>query len=176
METDSFANRLQKALIIRDMKPIDLARKSGLNKAIISQYLSGRYKAKQDNIYILSKALNINEAWLMGYDVTIDRTPDSERTNIMLYTATDSAMLPLLDIGDIAHVIPQDIYESKDTILFKLDGKETIRKIVDYEDYIELHAMNPYFPVSTVQKKDFEIRNFILIGKVIKAENASAFK
>jgi len=79
MSQESFANRLSKALSIRNMRPIDLANKSGINKAIISQYLSGRYKAKQDNIYLLSEALNINESWLMGFDVPMERIPDELR-------------------------------------------------------------------------------------------------
>ena len=82
MEQESFASRLSKALLIRNMKPIDLAKKSGINKATISEYLNGKYEAKQTNIYILAKALNINEAWLMGFDTNIDRIPDNERTQI----------------------------------------------------------------------------------------------
>jgi hypothetical protein len=35
--------------------------------------LSGKYLAKQDNIYKLASVLNVNEAWLMGYDVPMQR-------------------------------------------------------------------------------------------------------
>ncbi len=176
MEQDTFSNRLSKALLIRNMKPIDLANKSQINKATISQYLSGRYKAKQDNIYILAKALDVNEAWLMGYDVKIDRIPDDERSTNIIYTIDDSSMMPLLDVGDIAYVIPQDTYNSEETILFKLDGKEMIRKILVFKNFVEFHAINPYFPVIKVLKKNLKNKNFIMIGKVIKAENKSAFK
>lgn len=176
MEKEEFSNRLAKALIIRDMKPIDLARKSGLNKAIISQYLSGRYKAKQDNLYILAKALNINEAWLMGYDVPIDRVPDEQRTNIILYTAKDSSMLPLLDVGDIAHIEPKEIFTSGETIFFKLNSEHFIRKIIDKGDHFEFLAINPYYPTLVFTQKELDENNFKLIGKVIKVENQSAFK
>lgn len=175
MEQESFANRLSKALIIRNMKPIDLAKISGINKATISQYLSGRYEAKQNNIYILAKALNINEAWLMGFDTNIDRTPDNERTQIMTYTSTDDSMLPLLGIDDVAYILPQDTYISGETIYFRLDDKLMIRKIIN-SDLIEFHAMNPYYPMMKYTKEELDQKKFTVIGKVIKVENKSAFK
>lgn len=73
MGDNLFAQRLSIALSTRNMKPIELASKSGIDKAAISQYLSGKYKAKQDNIFALSKALNINPEWLMGYDVPMEK-------------------------------------------------------------------------------------------------------
>lgn len=57
---DTFANRLSKALLIRNIKPIDLAEKTGISKSKISSYMSGRYKAKQDGVYLLSKALDVD--------------------------------------------------------------------------------------------------------------------
>lgn len=66
---DNFSNRLKEALIVNNMKPIDLSKKTGIGKSSISDWLSGRYEAKQDKVFILSKALNVNEGWLMGLDV-----------------------------------------------------------------------------------------------------------
>jgi len=66
---DTFANRLSKAISIRNIKPVELSEKTGIDKSKISSYMSGRYKAKQDGIYILSKVLEVDPAWLMGYDV-----------------------------------------------------------------------------------------------------------
>lgn len=68
----NFANRLSDALRIRNMKPIELSEKTGIDKSKISSYMSGRYKAKQDGIHILSKVLNVDPAWLMGYDVPMN--------------------------------------------------------------------------------------------------------
>ena len=73
MGDNLFAQRLSIALSTRQMKPIELANKSGIDKAAISQYLSGKYKAKQDNIFALSKVLNVNPEWLMGYDVPMEK-------------------------------------------------------------------------------------------------------
>ena len=39
-----------------------------MNKSDISQYVSGKVEPNQDKLAILGMALNLNEAWLMGYD------------------------------------------------------------------------------------------------------------
>ncbi len=72
---DSFANRLNKAIIIRNIKPVELSEKTGIDKSKISSYMSGRYKAKQDGVYLLAQALNVSEVWLMGYDVPMESIP-----------------------------------------------------------------------------------------------------
>lgn len=173
---ETFSTRLRKAMTLRNYKQVDLVEKTGLDKSLISNYLSGKYKAKQDNIYILAKALDINEAWLMGFDTNIDRTPDEERTQIMTYISTDDSMLPLLGVDDVAYVQPQETFNSGDTIYFKLENKNMIRKILDYKDYVEFHAMNPYYPILKFTKEELKEKDFIIIGKVIKVENKSAFK
>lgn len=73
MIVEDFSIRLRKAMNYRNMKQIDLSNKTGIDKSLISNYLSGNYKAKQDKLYELAKALNVNEAWLMGFDVSMDR-------------------------------------------------------------------------------------------------------
>lgn len=70
---DEIKNRLKKALSIRNMKPIELSEKTGIPKSAISQYMSGYAKPKQDRIYLICKALSINEPWLMGFDVEMER-------------------------------------------------------------------------------------------------------
>lgn len=71
---DTFANRLNTAIRIRNIKPVELSEKTGIDKSKISSYMSGRYKAKQDGVYLLAKALDVNEAWLMGCDISMERT------------------------------------------------------------------------------------------------------
>ena len=66
--TESFAERLKKALDDRGLRSVDLARMTGIDKSLISNYLSGRFKAKQNKLYLIAKALNVPETWLMGYD------------------------------------------------------------------------------------------------------------
>lgn len=65
--------RLQEALNFADIKAIDLARKTGIGKSSISQYLSGKYRPKRTNIYKMASVLNVNPEWLEGNDVPKDR-------------------------------------------------------------------------------------------------------
>jgi transcriptional regulator with XRE-family HTH domain len=72
MFSDTFANRLKKALNMRKMKPAELAEKAKIDKSLISNYLSGNYKAKQDKLTTIAKVLDVNPVWLMGYDENIE--------------------------------------------------------------------------------------------------------
>lgn len=66
---EELKNRLREALYLRNMKPIELSEKTGIPKSAISQYMSGYAKPKSDRVYLMSKALSVPEAWLIGYDV-----------------------------------------------------------------------------------------------------------
>ena len=69
----TIAERIQEGMNLRGLKQVDIIEKTGMNKGALSSYLSGKYKPKQDKIYLLAKALDVSEAWLMGYDVPIER-------------------------------------------------------------------------------------------------------
>lgn len=65
--------RIKKALVIRGMKQSELCQITKIPKSAISQYISGAFEPKQDRVYLIAKALNVSEAWLMGYDVPMER-------------------------------------------------------------------------------------------------------
>jgi len=67
-----FAERLRMALDFRNMKATELSELTGINKSTISQYLSKEYEPKRDRIELFAKILNVNEAWLTGYDVPME--------------------------------------------------------------------------------------------------------
>ena len=67
------SERLKQILKEKNWTQAKLVHLTGISKSAISQYLSNRNEPKQDNIYKMSKALNVNEAWLMGYDVAKER-------------------------------------------------------------------------------------------------------
>ncbi len=66
---ESFATRLDKAMKLRNIKSVELHEKTGISESLISKYLSGNALARQKKIFLLSKVLDVNPAWLMGYDV-----------------------------------------------------------------------------------------------------------
>lgn len=70
---ESFSNRLEKAMQMRNLKASELSEKAHIPKSAISQYLSGLYEAKQKSIFKLASVLNVSEAWLMGMDVPMEK-------------------------------------------------------------------------------------------------------
>ena len=67
------SKRIALALKIRGMKQYELCKLANVPKSSLSLYLSGAYEPKQDRVYDMAKALNVSEAWLMGYDVPMER-------------------------------------------------------------------------------------------------------
>lgn len=118
MLEDTFANRLRKALEYNNMKPVDLANRTGINKSLISNYLSGTFKAKQDKVNIIAETLGVSEGWLMGYDVDMDRDwldDDADVSNIKIdnaryiETMTKTVKIPIL--GKVPAGIPIEAIE-----------------------------------------------------------------
>lgn len=70
--TAELKDRLKQALTVRDMSAIELSEQTGIPKSSISQYMSGYAKPKRDRIYLICKALDISEPWLIGYDVEME--------------------------------------------------------------------------------------------------------
>lgn len=70
---DTFQSRLEKAIQIRNIKPVELHEKTGISESLLSKYLSGNAVARQRKLTALADVLNINEVWLMGYDVPMER-------------------------------------------------------------------------------------------------------
>jgi transcriptional regulator with XRE-family HTH domain len=70
---ESCGQRISEALKYRNMKQADLCKLAKVPKSSLSLYLSGAYEPKQDRIYDMARVLNVSEAWLMGYDVPMER-------------------------------------------------------------------------------------------------------
>lgn len=70
---NEIADRIKYALNYRKLKPKDLSEKTGISRSSISEWLSGKYEPKQDKIFLIAEALNVDEGWLLGLDVPIER-------------------------------------------------------------------------------------------------------
>lgn len=71
-------DRLNEALVIRDMTGADLSRRCGLNKGAISKYRKGDVIPKQNAIGAMAQALRVSPSWLMGYDVPMEPSNEKE--------------------------------------------------------------------------------------------------
>lgn len=72
----SFADRLKQVMVDRNLTKSELAKTCGIDKANVTRYCRGDYEARQDVIYKMATALNIDAAWLMGYDVPMQKTDE----------------------------------------------------------------------------------------------------
>ena len=73
--------RIKQGLEIREITQSQLATRANIDKGQLSSYISGKYKPRQNNIDALAVALNVNEAWLMGFDVPMERVLNKVETN-----------------------------------------------------------------------------------------------
>ena len=62
-------DRIKQRLDELNMSQADLCKKTRISKATMSQYISGKYEPTQKRLEIISKALRVQPAWLMGFDV-----------------------------------------------------------------------------------------------------------
>lgn len=77
----TIAERLKEALNKAGKKQADLVRETGLDRGSVSSYLSGKYEPKQKAIYKMASALDVSEAWLLGYDVPMRRSEEQKKND-----------------------------------------------------------------------------------------------
>lgn len=65
---------LRQTDILELCRPICKRENVKIQKSDLSQYISGKVEPRQDKLSILATALNVSEAWLMGFDVPMEDT------------------------------------------------------------------------------------------------------
>jgi len=99
--------RLKEALDIRERKSIDLVRDLNIPKSAISQYLSGRsQKMDSERMHAICKYLRVNEAWMMGFDVPMER--DAQKNSGTKTDAADKLTESQKLLIDFAQSVPED--------------------------------------------------------------------
>ena len=81
MKKKELCDRLQEAMSIRGLRAVDIVEKTGIPKGTISYYISGKTEPKSDRVYLLAQALDVNEAWLLGYEVPMARTIEQKKND-----------------------------------------------------------------------------------------------
>lgn len=116
---------------------------------------------------------------VIGY-ITDEDTIKTYKKKIKEYFAlqvTGDSMLPLLSEGDLVIVHDQDDVESGQTAVVLINGEEaTVKKVVKTNEGIELHAMNPYYPVKKFTFEDMRTIPVKIIGRVKEAKIKGAFE
>lgn len=77
MKYPETAKRLRDAMNEKGIIAQELADRSGVKKASISQYINGSHKPSNQSSGAMASVLNVNPLWLMGFDV--ERMSDTDR-------------------------------------------------------------------------------------------------
>lgn len=217
MSHSTFANRLKEAMKLRNFKSSQIEKisqnlynegkiKRPIKMPVITDYLKGRYEAAQSNIYTLALILDVNEVWLMGEDVPMDRsfgrTKVTEINLINLSTNEIIQKIPYSYRTDIAEDDPKNLFA-----IYASDN--SMAPLLDVGDIAIIKKYNEFFNGKTYLLKikggtpiirkiiksddgkvelqamnmwnfptqyDFNFEDLEILGEVIKSENRSAFK
>lgn len=125
----TFAQRLKTLLDKKGISRSELARTCEIDRSNITRYLNGEYEAKQDVVYRIASKLNINEAWLMGYDAP------------MMKYETESNKLPSATEEALRQFAMQTVEEQRLVTLYRRADeidRQTIQNILCRYDNDEL--------------------------------------
>lgn len=166
------AERLKQIMSERGLRQVDIIKKSvpfqkllhiNLGKSALSQYVNGKQSPDQDKIYLLSKTLNVNEAWLMGFDVFPEREQSnapSRDKNSNTYNFFDTG----LSTGILAEVNPFTASDVKkialpNAVMGKYSGKSNI--IISRVNGKSMNRVLPNGSLIAIEKVEsiFDIKN-----------------
>ncbi len=131
----TYADRMKEAMEKRNMRQADIAEKTGIARGTLSSYLSGKYEPKQEKLYMIAKALNVSEAWLMGADVPMARIKRSSDTAIRIPVYRKiPAGIPIEaieDVIDFEEISADMIKGGSEYIAIKVCGNSMYPKYLD---------------------------------------------
>lgn len=111
---------------------------------------------------------------IVGY-VPIDCS-SSQNGNYYAYLISDDNMEPLFSKDDIAIINKQDNFQSGNTCLISINGLESVQKLIQTDDGIDLVSMNPYYPIRHIVNSNMKEISFKIWGKVVEARKQKPFK
>lgn len=129
MKNPITAQRLALALSNANMIPQELSNASGVNKASISQYLSGSHSPSNISSGKMAKVLNVNPVWLMGFDVPMieqsnaSSVQNKKGTTIKIFGRV-AAGIPLEAIEDVIdeEEIPEELAKTGEFFGLRING------------------------------------------------------
>lgn len=148
----TFAEKLQKALTKSGMTRSELADKAGISRPMITNYLKGNYKAKQNNVFKLAKALNIPESDLIedgAFSATTPaELPEKSELKMTFYYKKFKSLRK--DTGMSQLEVAQKLGLAKSTIAMYESGKRT-------PDFETIDAICDLFNVNMSELSDSKL-------------------
>ena len=158
---------------IRQKKLIEFAKALGTTP----QWLMG-YEEKTNISAVYKKNIRmvpVFESVSAGFgayadDQILDYCPfiinsEKEAAETITIRVSGDSMSPKIEDGDIIRVHKQDSVDSGSIAVVLLDGEEgLVKKVVYGDDWIELHSINPYYPVRRFEGE--EVLRLRVVGLV----------
>jgi transcriptional regulator with XRE-family HTH domain len=66
------SKRLKEAMGKRNIRAKDISKATGLSPSVLSHYLAGDFAPQHGNLTTMARFLNVNPAWLIGFDAPMD--------------------------------------------------------------------------------------------------------
>lgn len=128
MKHELTAKRLQLAINNANMPAQELANRSGVAKASISQYVNGSHKPSNISSGKMAPILDVNPLWLMGFDVPMKTTPADTPTihkgisiNVLGRVAAGIPVEAITDIIDTEE-IPEEMAKTGEFFGLQIHG------------------------------------------------------
>lgn len=119
-----FKDRLKAVMELKGIRAVDIVENTDIPKGAISYYISGRSQPKADRLYVLAKYLNVSEAWLLGYDVPMERTAEQKKNDDLVRIIAQMRRDPkFFGIVSMLAELPEEQYDSLTTIISALGKK-----------------------------------------------------
>mgnify|MGYP000244730425 FL=1 len=141
--------RIKQGLEIREITQTQLAARANIDKGQLSSYISGKYKPRQNNIDALAAALNVNEAWLMGFDVPMERVSNN--------VETDQSVSKSVECKEILEICEQLSTHNQRKVLTY--SKNLLSTQQMEEDLLAAHARTDVEQTSEGIQHDLDIMN-----------------
>ena len=143
------------------------SRATGVSEGTISCYKKGKYQAKQNRVYDFARALRVDPAWLMGYDVPMEPQGQSAPAKPIIppgfLPMPEMTTVPI--VGRIACGTPilaeqniegsacmparwrakQPEVENGEIAAVRIGEEATLKRVYRHENMLELRPENPTF-------------------------------
>ena len=149
MDKVDIKERIKQGLEIREITQTQLAARANIDKGQLSSYISGKYKPRQNNIDAIASALNVSEAWLMGFDVPMERVPNKTES-----VQSSSVSAQCKEIIEVCNQLSP--HNQRKVLAY---SKNLLSTQQMEEDLLAAHARTDVEATPEGHKKDIDIMN-----------------
>lgn len=147
-KVNEFSKRLNLALKERNMSASELSKRTGIGRSSISEWLNGKYEAKQDKVYLMANVLDVDEGWLIGLDV-----PMEKHKQITTYNPSNLNPVPI--VGKVAAGEPNYAVEDVIGYMTAPPDKQSTDGLIYLE--VKSDSMDKQFPIGSYALVDTNV-------------------